>query len=156
MGLPLWRENGPVFCVCCWPLPAQSFSGPSPLGLATIFYSLRFETFLFVASYDSQGNGGSIRPRRHTGWAPIIVGFALYGLGSDHSTENTRCLAVDIWESHRKHLLQHWFYCCVRVLRELPRNGSALLVEYLLRACLPRRSRAVGLYIAILMSGWDM
>jgi hypothetical protein len=40
------------------PLPAQSFSGPSPLGLETVFYCLRFETSLFVASYDSQGHGG--------------------------------------------------------------------------------------------------
>jgi hypothetical protein len=52
--------------VCCWrSLPAQSFSGPSPLLLATIFYCLRFEIFLFVASYDSQGHGGGIRPRLH-------------------------------------------------------------------------------------------
>jgi hypothetical protein len=48
-------------------LPAQSFSDPSPLGLATIFYCLRFETSLFVASYDSQGYGGGIRPRLRTG-----------------------------------------------------------------------------------------
>jgi hypothetical protein len=41
----------------------HSFSGLSPAGLATIFYSLRFETSLFVASYDSQGYGGGIRPR---------------------------------------------------------------------------------------------
>jgi hypothetical protein len=39
-----------------WTLPGQSFSGPSPLGLATIFYCLKFETSLFVASYDSQGH----------------------------------------------------------------------------------------------------
>jgi hypothetical protein len=32
-----------------WPLPAHSFSGPSPLGLATVFYCLRFETSFFVA-----------------------------------------------------------------------------------------------------------
>jgi hypothetical protein len=50
-----------------WPLPAQSFSDPSSLGLATIFYCLRFETSLFVASYDSQGHGVGIRPRLHTG-----------------------------------------------------------------------------------------
>jgi hypothetical protein len=37
------------------------------MGLATIFYCLRFETFLCVASYDSQGYGGGIRPRLHTG-----------------------------------------------------------------------------------------
>jgi hypothetical protein len=55
-GRLLWREDGFVFCICCWPFPAQSFSGPSPLGLATIFYCLRFETSLFVASYDSQGH----------------------------------------------------------------------------------------------------
>jgi hypothetical protein len=42
---------------------------------------------------------------------------------------------MDICELHRKHLLQHWFYCCVRVMRALPRNGSTLLlVAYLLRA----------------------
>jgi hypothetical protein len=46
---------------------AQSLSGPSPVGLVTIFYCLRFETSLFVASYDSQGHGEGIRPRLHTG-----------------------------------------------------------------------------------------
>jgi hypothetical protein len=37
----------------------------------TIFYCLKFETSLFVASYDSQGHGGGIRPLLHTGllWA---------------------------------------------------------------------------------------
>jgi hypothetical protein len=29
---------------CCWPSTAHSFLGPSPMGLATIFYCLRFET----------------------------------------------------------------------------------------------------------------
>jgi hypothetical protein len=67
VGRPLWQEVGSVFCMWCWPLPAQSFLGPSPLGLETIFYCLTFETSLFVASYDSQGHGGGIRPRLHTG-----------------------------------------------------------------------------------------
>jgi hypothetical protein len=58
VGRPLWREDGSVFCVCRWALPAQSFSDPSPLGLATVFYCLRFEISHFVASYDSQGHGG--------------------------------------------------------------------------------------------------
>jgi hypothetical protein len=55
-GAPLWREDGSVFYICCWPLPAQSFLGPSPLVLATIFNCLRFETSLFVASYDCSLN----------------------------------------------------------------------------------------------------
>jgi hypothetical protein len=37
VGRPLWREDGSVFCICHWPLPAQSFSGPSPLGLGPYF-----------------------------------------------------------------------------------------------------------------------
>jgi hypothetical protein len=78
---------------CCWSSPTQSFSGPSPAGLMTTFYCLRFETpptwrprspnytprkrvarlypqalgSLFVASYDSQDCGGGIRPRLHMG-----------------------------------------------------------------------------------------
>jgi hypothetical protein len=39
----LWREDGSVVYNFCWSSPAQSFSGPSPAGLMTIFYCLRFE-----------------------------------------------------------------------------------------------------------------
>jgi hypothetical protein len=67
MGRYLWREGGSVVCNCYWLSPAQSLSGPSPLGLATIFYCLRFETSLSVASYNSQDYGGGIRPCLHTG-----------------------------------------------------------------------------------------
>jgi hypothetical protein len=77
VGRPLWREEGSVFYICCWPLPAQSSFGPSLLGLATIFYCLRFEISLFVASYDSQGHGGGIWSRLHTGlnWTLKLVPF---------------------------------------------------------------------------------
>jgi hypothetical protein len=68
VGRSLWREDGSVVHNCCWSWPAQPFPGPSPVGLATIFYCVRFETFLFVASYDSQGYGGGFRPRLHTGF----------------------------------------------------------------------------------------
>jgi hypothetical protein len=44
VGRSPWREDWSVVYNRCWPLPAQFFSGPSPLGLATIFYCLRFET----------------------------------------------------------------------------------------------------------------
>jgi hypothetical protein len=66
MGRFLWWEDGSVVYNCCWPSPAHSFSGPSPVGLANVFYRLRFEKSLFVASYDSEGHGGGIRPRLHT------------------------------------------------------------------------------------------
>jgi hypothetical protein len=42
---PLWWEDGSAFYnCCCWSSPAQSSSGPSPAGLMTTFYCLRFET----------------------------------------------------------------------------------------------------------------
>jgi hypothetical protein len=44
-----------------------------PLGLVTIIYCPRFETSLFVASYDSQAHGGGIRPRLHTGKLSSIL-----------------------------------------------------------------------------------
>jgi hypothetical protein len=62
------------------------------LVLVTIFYCLRFETSLFVASYDSQGHGEGIRSRLHTGsLSPLSV--ALYKLRAD-STENPVVLFV--------------------------------------------------------------
>jgi hypothetical protein len=70
-GAPsLTRGRGCLFYMLL-ALPAQSFSGPSPFWLATIFYCLRFETPVFVASYDSQGHGGGIRSRLHTGTASL-------------------------------------------------------------------------------------
>jgi hypothetical protein len=38
-----------------------------------VFCCLRFETSIFVASYDSQGYGGGIRPRLHTGFSVQIL-----------------------------------------------------------------------------------
>jgi hypothetical protein len=64
----LWREGGSVVSRCCWAPRAQWFSGPSLVGLATIFYCLRLETLLSVASCDSQDYDGDIRPRLHTGY----------------------------------------------------------------------------------------
>jgi hypothetical protein len=61
------------------------------VGLATIFYCLRSEVSLFVASYDSQGYGEGILPRLHTGYPfntyksfafySSFLGSSLYSLG---------------------------------------------------------------------------
>jgi hypothetical protein len=65
-GLLMWGalsddRTGLSFTIAAGP-SQRSHSGPRPVGLATIFYCLRFETSLFVASYDSQGYGGGIDP----------------------------------------------------------------------------------------------
>jgi hypothetical protein len=46
------------------------------VGLASIFYSVRFETSLFVASYYSQGYGGGIfEPASTRDTVPLIAVF---------------------------------------------------------------------------------
>jgi hypothetical protein len=44
VGRSLWREEGSAVYHCCGSSPSQSFSGLSPAGLMTTFYSLRFES----------------------------------------------------------------------------------------------------------------
>jgi hypothetical protein len=73
--------------------------GPSPFGLVTIFYCLRFETSIFVASYDSQDHGGGVRPRLHTGMDPNIIRVALYSLRADR-TENAASIVGTCLPNH--------------------------------------------------------
>jgi hypothetical protein len=92
---------------CCWPSPAQSFSGPSPVGLVTIFYCLRFDTSLFVASYDSQGYGGGIRTRLHTGWLTQSITCSPFILRGEPNTEHylQHFPLLRVYPLLRKHML---------------------------------------------------
>jgi hypothetical protein len=84
---------------CFWALPEQSLLGRSPAELTPIFYCLIWDSpnlegqvpvfisprnrvaqlcpralgSLFVASYDSQGSGGGILTRLHTGKSEIFL-----------------------------------------------------------------------------------
>jgi hypothetical protein len=73
MKHPLWRENGSVIYNCCWPSPAQSFSGPSLAGLMTVFYGLRFKNLPIwrarSPSLYSPGTGWPGYTPRH--WVPL-------------------------------------------------------------------------------------
>jgi hypothetical protein len=95
------------FTIAAGPRQRIQFSGPSPGGLVTTFYCPRVETpynlesevpvfitprnrvarlyaqelgSIFVASYDSQGYGGGIRPRLHTGWFHSDLNGLLYSI----------------------------------------------------------------------------
>jgi hypothetical protein len=45
VGRPPWREDGPVFCISCWFLPAQSFLDPSPI----FYWDFHFRHLLQLA-----------------------------------------------------------------------------------------------------------
>jgi hypothetical protein len=107
---------------------------PSPMGLVIIFYSLRFETFLFVASYDSQGYGGDIRPRLHTCppfitfWrteqrSPSLIVILLFCLSG--AVETSVSFAATIW------FLQAYPMLCIRVSesRRLVMDISVVLLR---------------------------
>jgi hypothetical protein len=88
------------------------------VGLATVFYCLRFEASLFVASYDAQGYGVGIAPRLHAGFILDASGIALHSHGTEKA-ENTLLLlrGADSTEN-TSHLiaiqLVHWRAdCCL-------------------------------------------
>jgi hypothetical protein len=61
------------------------------------FYCLRLETSLFVASYDSQGHGGGIRPRLHTGAWILLCRFDTDRIENSSNSSLVvagRCLAI--------------------------------------------------------------
>jgi hypothetical protein len=96
-------------------LPVQSFWDPSPLGLATIFYCLRFETSLFVASYDSQSRGGGIRPRLHMGLFRLLRQSSL---SYKPSVRQRKTHLASLLRKHRVYrrcwaTLPKVVYCCV-------------------------------------------
>jgi hypothetical protein len=58
---------------CCWASPAQSFSGPNPAGLMTIFYCLKFETSpTWRASFLYLFLPGRGRLPHHWVWSPSL------------------------------------------------------------------------------------
>jgi hypothetical protein len=66
------------------------------LASAVIFYCLKFETSLFVASYDSQGYCGGIRPSIHTWVSCTLVSHPLKKFFADwlESTILKGCVSV--------------------------------------------------------------
>jgi hypothetical protein len=64
------------------------FLGTESLGTRDHNNCIKFETSLFIASYDSQGHGGGIEPRLHTGnTTNFSLLLSLLSLGADQ-TEN--------------------------------------------------------------------
>jgi hypothetical protein len=72
------------------------------LGLVTIFYRLRSETSLFVASYDLQVHGGGIRARLHTGSHPTSQSY----ITTDGQSASLSWCQAPIWA-----LRPDFYYC---------------------------------------------
>jgi hypothetical protein len=117
----LWQEDGPVRYNCCWPSLGQVFSGSSPVEHEIIFYSLRFETSLFVASYDSQGYGGGIRTRLHMGlYYHFVINYVslIYNFGKteQRATQITVPLSLRAyslpWKCAQRHVTHQQLHFC--------------------------------------------
>jgi hypothetical protein len=148
--------------MCRWPLPGQSFSGLSPLGLAPVFYCLRFETSLFIASNNSQGHGGGIRPRLHTGYCPVNAD-GLEDNSYTRTPRNTvalllrvclpsRCIAMVTARTTQKtsYVITsqrlHWRCDCCLETSNNTRNSIVVCVYSVVR-CLPLRYLATHVTI---------
>jgi hypothetical protein len=142
VGRSLWREDGSDFYICCWPLPTQSFFGPNPLGLATIFTVSHLmllgawlqspdphtqnpdkcsvvSQFPFPYSLISSRHG----PRRQN-TAPLLLHGAYHPENTCHMSDCEFLVRYHHWAwrgRHRKHSLSFW---CVldRVYRAAARQ----------------------------------
>jgi hypothetical protein len=94
---------------------------------------LGIKTSLFVASYDSKGHGGGIRPHLHTGKLSIIVGISLYRLRSD-ITENMPVAQQWLYANHIENIASY----IVVFTAPLHRNGSYPIVACVSRECVYR------------------
>jgi hypothetical protein len=115
------ERTGLSFTTAAGPRQSSHYRDPSPVGLVTIFYCLRFETSLFVASYDSQGHGGGIRPRLHTGLTCQLLMTYRY-IVSGRTTQKTHPLST---------------------------NGCSLLLRIRCAGCLLSRCLAMGLFVTV-------
>jgi hypothetical protein len=147
-GLLTWSTFSDERTVCHLQLllasPVQSFSGLSPVGFLTIFYCLRFETYLFITYYVSQGYGRGIQPRLHMGIAGLSLSLmlqltvsqpvwlqtdSLCNIGTD-CTENTASNSFSV-VPFMYLLLRSCIGCCGNVFTEpLPSNRRLLWFCY--------------------------
>jgi hypothetical protein len=97
-------------------LASAFFLGSKSLGsrdhilLSPLFYCLSFETSPFVTSYDSQGHGGGIRPRLHTGLNSLFSWSLLYNLGTNciENTAPNASIVARLFVATDTCLLRHW------------------------------------------------
>jgi hypothetical protein len=112
------------------PLSAEdSLHSRSPLYSFVLRCTPTTASFVIRISYNSSARTprktlSFCCPRMRVYW-PVTYQWAVY----QESLSAGRCLfarylAIAICEPHRKHLLRHWFYCCVHVFRALPRSGT--------------------------------
>jgi hypothetical protein len=89
---PLWREDGCLLYMLL-ALASTVFLGSEPLGLATIFYCLRFETNFSSPPTTRRITVEVFDPAPTRAELSVIFAFSLYRLGSD-LTKNTSLLHI--------------------------------------------------------------
>jgi hypothetical protein len=142
----LTREGACLYN-CCWPSSVQSFSGPSPAGLLTIFHCLWFETPATWRARSPclypQGTWWPSYTPRHsfpissppTTCRVTVKIFEPAFTQVPNSTEFGQSGHIVSEQTHRESHLQHLFCCCMMSLHTwcipllcvygpLPSNGS--------------------------------
>jgi hypothetical protein len=97
--VPVPRDSWRYFTASGWRLPQPGGLGPCiyippPPNTGAQLQPQALDS-LFVALYDSQGHGGGIRTRLHTGWGRPCNSRSLYSLGME-SVENTVSSSLSI------------------------------------------------------------
>jgi hypothetical protein len=147
VGRPLWREDGSVFCMCRWLLPAQSFSVLVPWDLRPYFIvsevSVRVRVILRLTVSQSVCLG--VEPllglmTRYLffieSYSPVLLlslaanGLVLYSSGTDNAENKSRhsylASPLACWVLPSNEL--YMSCCCVHISRDVyqPLSSNAL------------------------------
>jgi hypothetical protein len=123
------RTDGFVIYNCCWSSPAVILRSESRGTRDHILLS-EIRDFLFIASYDSLGYGGGIRPGLHAGSISCSL-FITSGRTEDKSPDPTVPLLLCVYPLLRK-----------RVLTSQQRSGFPASLSVATERCLARRCLA--------------
>jgi hypothetical protein len=125
---PLSDERAGLSFLC-----AAGLCQCSPSRIRVPWDCLRFEVSLFVASYDSQGHGGGIPPRLHTGDGQFQYPYSLISSRRGPRTENTVPLLLRLVDhiENRRHVSNWELKVKVKVtLRVTASQSVSLGVEH--------------------------
>jgi hypothetical protein len=117
MGRSLWRDSGFFVCTCCWTSPEQPISGPSSLGLTTIYCCLRFETFFSSPPKTRRVTVEVFDPAATRGakWIPIPVFFHILLARAMHGKTQFYCCVAQTTQK-ASHVISissvHWLADC--------------------------------------------
>jgi hypothetical protein len=146
---PLWREDRSAVCNCCCASPGQSFPGPSPAGLVTIYYCQKAPILFFHCLKHHRCSDCLA-----TAVVLLLVQWSFHSNGLIcHNMMRQRTFLLIYVETSVRNKCRCSFYCALLTLYVSAPIGGHLQV-----VCNSKNSKAVTVYHLKMATnmGWNM